>query len=107
MTITSVLNNRIGFTLNTDGLNYRAQEVANKANDYRQIVKNYTILTISLSSVWQGNAQNKFAATYQNALPIIGRLADLCDMAADAMKEYTNSVSTADRHAASKIRSCF
>lgn len=107
MAFKSFVNDHIGITLDTDGLINRAQEVANKAAEQRQVIKNYTVLTISLSSVWQGNAQTKFAATYQNALPVIGRLADLCDTASDAMKAYANSVSSADQNAASKIRSCF
>lgn len=103
----SAINDRVSFTVDVNGLNNRAQEVANKANDYRQIIKNYTILTIQLSSVWQGNAHNKFAATYQNALPVIGKLADLCDAASSAMKEYAEGVSSADQNAAARIRSCF
>ena len=107
MAILSSINNRVAFTLDTEGLYNRAKEVANKAADYRSTIKNYTVLTISLSSVWQGNAHTKFAATYQNALPVIGKLADLCDTAAEAMKTYTSEVLSADENAASKIRSCF
>ena len=107
MAILSAINDRVSFTVDVDGLNNRAQEVANKANDYRQIIRNYTVLTISLSSVWQGNAHNQFTATYQNALPVIGKLADLCDAASAAMKEYAAGVSSADENAAAKIRSCF
>ena len=107
MAILTSITDRLSFTVDVNGLNNRAQEIANKANDYRQIIRNYTILTISLSSVWQGNAHNKFAATYQNALPVVGKMADLCDAASAAMKEYANGVSSADQNAAAKIRSCF
>lgn len=107
MAVLSSINNQVAFTLDTDGLLTKAQEVANKASEYRSVIKNYTVLTISLGYVWQGNSQTKFSATYQNALPVIGKLADLCDTAADAMKAYTNDVLSADQNAAAKIRSCF
>lgn len=107
MAITSMLNDRLGFVLNPDGLNSKAQGVANKAEEYRQIIRNYTVLTISLSAVWEGQSETKFAATYQNALPVLGKLADLCDTAAAAMQQYASEVNAADKSAASKIRSCF
>ncbi len=107
MAIISMLNDRMGFILDTDGLNNKASEVTKKANDYRQIIRNYTVLTISLSSVWEGQSETRFAATYQNALPILGKLADLCDTAAAELLAYSSDVSAADQSAATKIKSCF
>ena len=93
--------------INPTGITQKADSMIKKADEYREIIRNITKLTISLCDVWDGNAFNRFVNKYDSVLPTLEKMATAYEDTAASIKKQLKSIQDADTAAANKIKNLF